>query len=57
MKKISIQDNLTQIYIIEKRVEDAHNHSSMSTHVEIIIPGMTDFVVHNSTCKTKKKYG
>lgn len=39
----------------EKRVEDTHNSSCMRTHIEIIIPRMTNFVVHNSSCKTKKR--
>jgi len=41
--------------IIRKRVEDTHNHSCMSTHIEIIIPRMTNSAVHNSSCKTKKR--
>jgi hypothetical protein len=44
-----------EMNIIRKRVKDSHNHSCMSTHVEIIIPRMTNFAVHNSSCNTKKR--
>jgi hypothetical protein len=42
--------------VFHKDMEYTYNHAGMCAHVEIVIPGMADSGVHNSTCTVRFHY-
>ena len=46
-------------YLASRQFEGSkitYNHSSMCTHVEVKVPRMADFAVHNSTCRMTRVF-